>query len=360
MRRRHFSRSSIATAPARPPPLYLAILTLTFLTLFTTVLSTTPTLPITNLNLISPHPQNAADLAPRTTKPFLLRIMPLGASITVGYQSSDGNGYRKPLREQLRFAGWEVDMVGSLVNGTMLDHQNEGHFGDTIDGVAKAAIRSVDMQPNIVLINVGTNDAIQNVYISGAGARIDTLITDLFTRIPNTTVILSTLIPNTHVQRVVERISQEYRNVASRRRAQGERVVLAEMSYFIGSERLVDGTHPDDTGYKEMAAVWWAAISTAESEGLLERANGVGKAMAVLTGGNGTRQEGAGLDDGGVVEDPGLPAYIAPAQPSGDTGGAAARWGVGIGRGEVVWMVGVLGIGEFLTSDTSGLCVGFD
>jgi hypothetical protein len=48
--------------------------------------------------------------------------MPLGASITVGYQSSDGNGYRKPLREQLRYAGWEVDMVGSLTNGTMKDN----------------------------------------------------------------------------------------------------------------------------------------------------------------------------------------------------------------------------------------------
>ena len=62
------------------------------------------------------------DLQPRATKPFLLRVMPLGASITVGYMSSDGNGYRKYLREQLRYAGWGVDMVGSLANGTMNDN----------------------------------------------------------------------------------------------------------------------------------------------------------------------------------------------------------------------------------------------
>lgn len=59
------------------------------------------------------------DLRPRADKPFYLRIAPLGASITNGYLSSDGNGYRKHLRDQLRFEGWEVNMVGSLNTGTM-------------------------------------------------------------------------------------------------------------------------------------------------------------------------------------------------------------------------------------------------
>lgn len=40
---------------------------------------------------------------------FFLRIMPLGASITQGYASTDGNGYRKHLRDRLRFAGWKVN-----------------------------------------------------------------------------------------------------------------------------------------------------------------------------------------------------------------------------------------------------------
>jgi hypothetical protein len=54
--------------------------------------------------------------------------MPLGASITVGYRSSDGNGYRKWLREQLRYEGWDVDMVGGLVNGTMKDNVRPPYF----------------------------------------------------------------------------------------------------------------------------------------------------------------------------------------------------------------------------------------
>lgn len=47
---------------------------------------------------------------------FYLRIMPLGASITKGDQASpgvNGNGYRKPLRDQLRFDGWQVNMVST-------------------------------------------------------------------------------------------------------------------------------------------------------------------------------------------------------------------------------------------------------
>ncbi|KAL4918732.1 SGNH hydrolase-type esterase domain-containing protein [Aspergillus aurantiobrunneus] len=304
---------------------------ITLLAFLTTALSTPSPFILHPLPL--PNPQNAPlSLPPRATKPFLLRVMPLGASITVGYRSSDGNGYRKFLREQLRYAGWDVDMVGGMANGTMKDNQNEGHFGDTIDAVEAAALKSVGMQPNVILINVGTNDGIRNVHITGADTRIDDLMTELFAAIPNTTIILSTLIPNTQVQRVVERLSAEYRNVAARRRAQGDRVVLAEMSYFVQSGQLVDGTHPNDDGYREMAAVWWAAIQQAEEEGMLHAPNKVapGSAVSVLGGANGTR-EVQGLDDG-PVEDPGLPAYIAPPQP--DTGVGVV---VGIGRG--LWVV---------------------
>lgn len=50
-----------------------------------------------------------------------LRILPLGASITWGLLSETHNGYRKPLRDQLRWKGYEVDMVGTRSNGEMKD-----------------------------------------------------------------------------------------------------------------------------------------------------------------------------------------------------------------------------------------------
>jgi hypothetical protein len=59
----------------------------------------------------------------RAAKDFFLRVMPLGASITegVGSEKSGHNGYRKLLRSQLRWKGWNVNMVGSKQDGTMAD-----------------------------------------------------------------------------------------------------------------------------------------------------------------------------------------------------------------------------------------------
>ena len=57
----------------------------------------------------------------RLAADFFIRAMPLGASITQGVASTDGNGYRKYFRDQLRFNGWKVNMVGSKQDGTMND-----------------------------------------------------------------------------------------------------------------------------------------------------------------------------------------------------------------------------------------------
>jgi hypothetical protein len=66
--------------------------------------------------------EDVSHLAPRAAKDFYLRIMPLGASIVEGMKSSDGNGFRKLLRQQLRWKGWKVNMVGTKNNGDMKDN----------------------------------------------------------------------------------------------------------------------------------------------------------------------------------------------------------------------------------------------
>lgn len=68
------------------------------------------------------QPDDQHDKIKRAARDFYLRIMPLGASFTFGAGSTDGNGYRKLLRQQLRWKGWKVNMVGSLQGGTMADN----------------------------------------------------------------------------------------------------------------------------------------------------------------------------------------------------------------------------------------------
>lgn len=84
----------------------------------------------------------APAIGPRAAQNFYLRLMPLGASITEGVGSPDGNGYRKWLRSQLRWKGWKVNMVGSKQNGNMADKDNEGHPRWLITQVHQAFLQS--------------------------------------------------------------------------------------------------------------------------------------------------------------------------------------------------------------------------
>lgn len=115
---------------------------------------------ITNVPaLYVPHVQPRADKV-------LLRIMPLGASITQGLETGLDEalheGYRRHLRDQLRYWGYEVNMVGSRVNGNFKDNQHEGHPGYQISQINALSKNSyTTRKPNLVLINAGTNDCVQ-------------------------------------------------------------------------------------------------------------------------------------------------------------------------------------------------------
>lgn len=85
-----------------------------------------------------------------------LRILPLGASITVGFRSSDYNGYRQHLADRL--SGSNVQYVGTIRAGTMKDNWNEGHSGYTIAQVQNSDAEALSERPNVILLHVGTND----------------------------------------------------------------------------------------------------------------------------------------------------------------------------------------------------------
>jgi hypothetical protein len=196
--------------------------------------------------------------------------------------------------------------------------------------------KSYHFQPNLILIkyvhiyssllvdasivtvgSAGTNDALQNYNIDSIGDRMNGLLTQLFDAIPGTTIILSTLLQNTRQPINVETVNSEYRKLAAQRRADGDRVVLAEMSQFIKFDQLKDGTHPIDLGYKEMASVWWAAIETAQQAGFLQKPNGVGS----LTASNATSKQAVNAN----VSDPDLPYYSAVPQSVSNRGLQAFR-----------------------------------
>ncbi|KAI1261901.1 carbohydrate esterase family 3 protein [Xylariaceae sp. FL1019] len=210
----------------------------------------------------SAHPR---DFGRRDAKDFYLRVMPLGASITQGQASSDQNGYRKHLRDQLRYKGWKVNMVGSLQDGTMADSDHEGHRGWTIEQVTSAWVTSRWMKPNLVLVNVGLNDCLYNVDLSNAGNRMKQLIDQIFDYVPGVTVVLSTLLRSTNPDHdsCTASVNEQYR--ALFKTYKGARIALADVQSVMSLSDLgPDGDHPTDSGYEMFAGVWWDAISKIE------------------------------------------------------------------------------------------------
>ncbi|ORY59592.1 SGNH hydrolase-type esterase domain-containing protein [Pseudomassariella vexata] len=223
--------------------------------------------------------ERLAQLEPRA--PFAggipLRIMPLGASITFGVASSDGNGYRKTLRDGIVAQGNQVNFVGSHPNGTMEDNENEGWPGYVITQIHDKSRAFVPQcQPNVFLVNAGTNDCIQDIDIPETSIRIASMMEDMYKQSPRATVILSTLLPNAQqaTEQRVETVNNQYRKLVMDLQLRGKRIVLAEMR---GSNGVVigdigpDGVHPNDTGYKKMSAIWLDAISRAAAKGYLRR-----------------------------------------------------------------------------------------
>ncbi|KAK2728167.1 gdsl-like lipase acylhydrolase [Colletotrichum kahawae] len=204
-----------------------------------------------------------------------LRIMPLGASITHGLQSSDGNGYRQDLRNALIADGNPVDMVGNNPNGTMEDNQNEGWPGLRIEQVlAKAKISVPETLPNLVLINAGTNDCVQSYDTDNAGARTLEMMEYVWSTSSRASIVLSTLLPNGNntTEACVLKVNEQFKKLVEEQQAKSRKVVIVDMHSDQGPLKsdLVDGTHPDDAGYQKMANLWFAGIKDAASRGWLE------------------------------------------------------------------------------------------
>ncbi|KAI1646275.1 carbohydrate esterase family 3 protein [Daldinia loculata] len=201
-----------------------------------------------------------------------LRIMPLGASITFGFGSSDNNGYRKDIRDKIEANGNKVNMVGNNPSGTMKDNDTEGWKSYTVDQVHDKADASVPKyKPNVILVNVGTNDCVQNKDLPSAGKRLQSLLDSLYAESPKATVVLSTLLVNKDpaVQRRVQDFNSQLEKLGNQLQLQADkkRLVVVDMQSDLGpkvDDLNTDGTHPNDAGYRKMADVFYEGLKEAD------------------------------------------------------------------------------------------------
>ncbi|KAJ5817301.1 Lipase GDSL [Penicillium robsamsonii] len=200
--------------------------------------------------------------------------MPLGGSVTYGSESTDGNGYRKILRDILLSDGHIVDMVGSRKAGSMVNNDNEGWRGFRIDQIANKAKRSVPrFLPNLFTVNAGSNDCVQDFEIETAGKRMSDLLEYLWAASSRSTVVLSTLLPNLdgNIESRVLCINKQFAELAKAKAAEGRKIIIVDMHSAHGPHisDLTDGTHPNDEGYAKMAMIWHRGIYEAIDRGFI-------------------------------------------------------------------------------------------
>jgi lysophospholipase L1-like esterase len=210
------------------------------------------------------------------------RVLPLGDSITVGVEvdrnDNDFEGYREDLLTLITNAGLWVNYVGSFQDGpdSLRDQDHRGVSGIQAGAVAPiAGSIAVQLQPDVVLLLLGTNEALRlaNAATVVPGYLAD-ILRDLAANAPGVKVLLSALPPlDPGVYRqfdqnlrpdgdnLVNAINAQLSGVVATARTNGVDAVFVPMP-TLSTADLGDGIHPNSTGYAEMAAAWFQALTS--------------------------------------------------------------------------------------------------
>ncbi len=220
--------------------------------------------------------------------PPSIKIMPMGDSITYG--SGAAGGYRTQLYNSLTAAGLNVEFVGSATDnpsttlGAAGQVNHEGHGGWRIDELAAnldansgrtgnnggfwfpgiAGTRD-PINPDIILLHIGTNDFGQNFNITTAKDRLDALIAQLVADRPSAKVIVTNLLirtDNTTTENNIESLFNPYvPGIVAAHQALGQKVYFLDMeSKLDPATDLGDKLHPNQVGYNKMGDAFSAAV----------------------------------------------------------------------------------------------------
>lgn len=184
--------------------------------------------------------------------PTALRVMTVGDSLTGGYGSSDGQGYRTHLGELLTAAGttptWAVRANAPIGTMTVQDIRAGIDAWITAD------------RPDVILLNIGTNNASgQKTGMTG----VETAIHDLLNRItvdaPDADVFVATVQYSSATWSVNEPYINQYVIQASWEHP--GHVYLASLDVIPVCGWLFDNIHPHDLGYRAYANQWYRAMA---------------------------------------------------------------------------------------------------
>ncbi len=206
-------------------------------------------------------------------------VLPLGDSITRGdYDAASPNGtWRYYLGQQLAAGGYDVDFVGSTRFPTYtrfsFDQDHDGHGGystGTLLSYNQAeplrAWLTAYNPPDVVLLMIGTNDALLQVDLDTRLMNLRGIVAELRERSPGATILLAQIIPTADAGRNANQIEPFNRALpaiaAELSTPQSPIVVVDQYGGYDGArDNGPDGIHPGKTGMQRIAARWYAALA---------------------------------------------------------------------------------------------------
>ncbi len=244
-----------------------------------------------------------------TMIPFTLnatvKIMPLGDSLTWDWHYNDNrldsqrSGYRNYLWYKLKNNDFDVNFVGSRSNGGAVspsfDGNNDGYTGYTAHQIGSLVYSKLQTNsPDIILLHIGTNDYLK--YSPSDMSGIEKILNEIdrYERNYNKhiKVILARIVYLPQAGNWVPQFNDSIDSMANRRINNGDDIVVVNMEYI---SDLIDGIHPNSTGYSQMANIWYNALKVAviPSAPTNPKTSKVGEYSATLTW-----KDTSGMEDG--------------------------------------------------------------
>lgn len=222
------------------------------------------------------------------TNPRYIKLMPLGDSMTDGFTSV--GAYRVALCNRLEKNDYSqyVDFVGSNVGGDCYDNSHAGFTGIAIDPIAESISggRSgiselvpslmADNSPDVVLMQIGTNDILSIYDLDNADKRLKNLCNMILDALPTDGMLFVATIPvmdatvETYISpefftvgsmdKYVEDYNEKVRAVVAELSAHGKNITLIENNKLLTKSDLCDGVHPTEEGYAKIGENWYDIV----------------------------------------------------------------------------------------------------
>lgn len=240
----------------------------------------------------------------------VVRILPLGDSITSGFNSPPHWGYRGPLWSLLTTGGAAIDYLGEFQDGpsSLPDRDHQGTLYQTADQLIPLAPGLMTQyRPDIVLLMIGSNDIEGGQDAPSLGDEISQILDGIAAQSPGVTVYVSTLTPLSADRTgsdVIPLANEEIRSAVAQAQAEGQRVRVVDPNLSLSD--LTDGVHPDDSGNGKIAQAFFDAM-IADDPGIGGRRAAISPSETIVYGseagdrlyGNGSsnRLDGRGGDD---------------------------------------------------------------